>query len=206
MPSKRCGATICRSSHPAWARIMYPSRRDFVVNEGGFMVRHQQMMKHHEPFLCAVISIFLLGGANRVFAATSDACSLLTVSEVSAALEISSLPGKPAVADNPKLCMWSDAENADLANRRVTLSITSSTMAFDLMKSSPRITTEAVAGIGDEAFFEIPKGGESPILQVRKGSSVLTLRILNGLKSKPFNLADVKAKEAALAKAAAGRF
>jgi hypothetical protein len=139
-------------------------------------------------------------------AAAADACSLLTLNEVSAALEVTSQPGKHYIADSPKACMWSDALDPGMNNRRVTLSISSSTAAFNLMKSSPRITTEPLTGVGDEAFYELPKGKETPILQVRKGDSVFTLRILDGLKSKPFTLADVKTKEATLAKSAAGRF
>jgi len=155
--------------------------------------------------LLGALTLSLVLGAHSALAATSDACSLLTAGEVSRALEIKSLPGKPAVAGSPKLCMWSDAD-AGINGRRLTLSVTASTTAFNLMKSSPRITTEAVTGIGDEAFYEIPKGRETPILQVRKGNSVFTLRILNGSKSQAFALNEVKAKEATLAKEAAGRF
>jgi hypothetical protein len=144
--------------------------------------------------------------SHRTLAATSDACSLLTVAEVSAALEVSSLPGKHYIADSSKACMWSDAADGNINNRRVTLSITSSTIAFNQMKSSPRITTEALTGVGDEAFYEIPKGHDTPILQVRKGGETFALRILDGLKSKPFKLEDVKTKEATLAKVAVGRF
>ena len=138
--------------------------------------------------------------------ATSDACSLLTTAEVSTALEIKSLPGKFAIAGSPKACVWSDTPEASPDSRRVTLSITSSTVAFNNMKSSPRITVEPASGIGDEAFYALPSAHETPILQIRKGTSVLALRILNGLKSKAFALADVKTKEASLGKAAAGRF
>jgi len=38
------------------------------------------------------------------------------------------------------------------------------------------------------------------MLVVRKGTSAFNLRILNGLKSKPFGVDQVKAKEADLAK------
>jgi hypothetical protein len=164
------------------------------------------MLKNRALLSGALTSVFVLGGSHRILAATSDACSLLTAGEVSAALEIKSLPGKAAFAGSPKACVWSDSADTSVSNRRVTLSITASTTAFDLMKSSPRITIETVSGIGDESFYEIPKGHETPTLQVRKGGSVFTLRILNGLKSKPFTIDDVKAKEATLARAAAGRF
>ena len=94
------------------------------------------MLRHHALFAGALTSIFVLGDSHRAFAATTDACSLLTASEVSTALEIKSLPGKPAVAGSPKACVWSDAADGSINNRRVTLSITSSTTAFALIKSS----------------------------------------------------------------------
>jgi len=164
------------------------------------------MLKQRALLAGALTSIFVLGDSYRTLGATSDACSLLTASEVSAALEIKSLAGKPAFKGSPKACVWSDAADGSINNRRVTLSITSSTTAFALIKSSPRITIETVSGIGDDSFYEIPKDRETPILQVRKGGAVFTLRILNGLKSKPLALDEVKAKEATLAKSAAGRF
>ena len=164
------------------------------------------MLKYRALLAGVVTLIFGLSGSHRTLAATSDACSLLTVSEVNSALEIQSLPGKPAFAGIPKACIWSDDADASISNRRVTLSINSSTTAFEIMKSSPRLTIEPASGIGDDAFYEIPKGSEAPLLQVRKGGSFFTLRILNGLKSKPFTHDEVKAKEATLAKAAVGRF
>ena len=164
-------------------------------------------MLKYRALLCGVLTmIFVLGGSHRTLAATSDACSLLTVSEVNSALGIQSLPGKPAFAGSPKACIWSDTADTTTSNRHVTLSISASATAFELIKSSSRITIETVSGIGDDAFYEIPKGKEAPILQVRKGGSFFTLRILNGPKSKPFTRDEVKAKEATLAKNAVGRF
>ena len=173
------------------------------------------MLKYRVVLAGALVLIVLLDGSQKYSvadalslpaAATQDACALLTPGEVSAALEIQSLPGKPAFPGSTKACIWSDSADSSASNRSVTLSITSSTAAFQIMKTSPRITIETVSGIGDEAFYEIPKGHESPILQVRKGGSVFTLRILNSLKSKPFTTDEAKTKEATLAKDAAGRF
>ena len=173
------------------------------------------MLKERLVLVGTLVSILGMGGwpkysladpARSPMPATDNACSLLNQSEVGTALEVQSLPGKPVIAGSPKACIWSDSADASIGNRRVTLSITNSTAAFEIMKSSPRIKIEAVSGIGDEAFYEIPKDHEAPILQVRKGSSVFTLRILNGLKSKAFTLDEAKAKEATLARAAASRF
>jgi hypothetical protein len=55
--------------------------------------------------------------------------------------------------------------------------------------------------IGDEAYYELFKS-ESSFLVVRKGSTAFNVRILNGLKLKPFTLDEKKTKAADLAKAA----
>jgi len=172
------------------------------------------MFKRLAFFAGGVAAVFLAGGflhpfnvnaASITLTVSSDACSLLTTEEVSAALEVTSLAGKPAIAGSPKSCIWSDSPTDSIDHRRVTLSITNSVVGFNAMKSSTRIVTEAVSGIGDEAFYELPKG-ESPFLVVRKGQATFTLRVLNGLKLKAFSLEQEKTKEATLGKAAAGRF
>ena len=130
-----------------------------------------------------------------------DACALLDEAEVSKALEGKSLPGKRLVESNPKACIWSDDPKRSFDSRRVTVQYVSAA-AFEMGKSSSgRITIETATGIGDEAYYEMFKA-DSPILVVRKGTVVLHVRILNGLKSKAFTLGQEKAKEAELAKAA----
>ena len=172
---------------------------------------------HLQGTLAATISAILVVGAWRHSSATTapplpgpatfapDACSLLTEAEVSAAIEVKSLPGKRAVESSPALCIWSDDASAGVNNRRVTLSITK-TIGFDAAKSNLRsLTIEPVSGIGDDAYYEIFKTRETPILAVKKGSTAFVIRILNGLKLKPLAIDAVKAKEAELGKAAAGR-
>lgn len=131
----------------------------------------------------------------------ADACSLLTVAQVSTALEETSLPGRPPVPGSSKSCIWSDALSPPLGERRATLSIISTT-AFAVAKSSSgRVTILPVTGIGDEAYYEVFKS-ESPFLIARKGDAAVQIRILNGLKLKAFTLDQEKTKEADLAKAA----
>jgi hypothetical protein len=137
--------------------------------------------------------------------AEPDACALLTETDVSTALEVKSLPGTHTVQSSTKMCSWSDVAGNDIDHRRVVLSITSAA-AFNALKSRAGIMTiEPVSGIGDEAFYEIPKSSESPFLYVRKGDAAFSLRILNGLKLKAFTRDEEKTKEASLAKAAAVR-
>ena len=130
-----------------------------------------------------------------------DACTLLTTEEASKALEITSLPGKRLIASSPKVCVWSDASGG----RRVNLSVMTPA-AFQVGKSAGArgINIEPVSGLGDEAYYEIPKT-DSPFLFVRKGQTAFSVRILNGLKMKAFSREQEKAKEADLAKAAVAR-
>ena len=138
-------------------------------------------------------------------ATAPDACSLLTVGEVSAALEVSAQPGKRLIEASPAACIWSTDPDNTLRGRRVTLSIIP-VAGFEFGKSgaNPKITIVPVNGIGDEAYYEVFKS-DSPFLVVRKGGTAFTLRILNGLKLKSFSLDQEKAKEADLGRSAAAR-
>lgn len=161
-----------------------------------------------------LLAAFLLFGAeHRQSAAAAaalvlrpvepDACALLTDAEVSKVLEVKSLPGKRVVAESPKFCAWSDDPNGDIGHRRATAQFTS-VAGFQFVKSrAGRITIEPASGIGDEAYYVIDKS--SAFLAVRKGKSAIQVRVLNGLKFKPFTLEQEKAKEADLAKAAVAR-
>ena len=60
------------------------------------------MLKNRALLSGALTSVFVLGGSHRILAATSDACSLLTAGEVSAALEIKSLPARPPSPAAPR--------------------------------------------------------------------------------------------------------
>ena len=162
------------------------------------------------PAVCAFAAVALgssLGpralSAHRTSGASAptDACTLLTVDEVSAALEVKSMPGRHPSPTFTASCLWTDDTAVVISHRRVTLSIIS-TQAFDIAKRSPVLTVTPVTGIGDDAYYEMFKS-ESPALNVRKGSVAFTIRILNGLKFKPFTIDQEKAKEAALGQAAA---
>jgi hypothetical protein len=135
-----------------------------------------------------------------------DACSLLTPSDVSTAIESTSLPGKRLFPTNPAFCMWSDSPINAVTNRRVTLEILKPN-AYDVAKGSGNGTkVEPVAGIGDDAYYlESIKSSQPPYLYVRKGRTDFQVRILNGLNFKAFTLAQEKAKEADLAKAVAAK-
>jgi hypothetical protein len=173
------------------------------------------MLTHRSIVAAAITTTLFLGAPRRntigvvhtfLWSATleSDACALLTEAEVSAAIEAKSLPGKHLVASNTKSCIWSDDANHNVNNRRVTLSIMP-VAGFDFGKGgNPRVKTEPVQGVGDDAYYEIFKA-DSPFLVVRKGGAAFNLRILNGLKFKALSLDEEKARELALAKAAVAK-
>jgi hypothetical protein len=129
-----------------------------------------------------------------------DACTLLTEDQVSAAIETKSQPGQHAGKSSTKSCIWSDDPNHGVDHRRVTLSITSLT-GFNVGKTVKQATAEPVSGLGDDAYYMIYTG-DAPTLVVRKGDSAFNVRLLNGFKAKPIPLAEVKARELTLAKAA----
>ena len=130
----------------------------------------------------------------------SDACALLTVAQVSTALEVTSQAGRHISASITTSCIWSDDTAASVDHRRVTLSILRP-QGFDLPRSGGAMKTAPAQGIGDDAYY-IFYGSASPQLMVRKGSVSFSVRILNGFKFKPFTLEEEKSKEATLAQAA----
>jgi hypothetical protein len=129
------------------------------------------------------------------------ACSLLTVADVATALGAPSQPGKDA-GMGPTGCIWSNDPAASDTSRRVALN-THSVRAFGFAKmTKATIKIEPVTGVGDEAFYQIYPNDQSPFIWVRKGDVTFSIRILSGLKPKPFTLEQEKSKELVLAKAA----
>jgi hypothetical protein len=166
---------------------------------------------HRKRASIVALALVLFAGERRNVHAASpgllfrsvepDACSLLTAAEVSKALEEKSLPGKRVIPQSPKMCSWSD----DADQRSVVVSY-SGVAGFAFAKSPKRnITIEPAPGIGDDAFYLISNSKTSPFLHVRKGNSAFSIRVLNGLKLKPFTQDQEKTKEADLAKAAVAR-
>lgn len=135
-----------------------------------------------------------------------EACALLTSADASKALEVSSVSSKRLVEADPKGCVWSNDPAVSDTSRRVAL-VTHTPTAFMFAKK-PAITTikiEAVAGLGDEAFYQIYPGDNPPFIWVRKGNTAISIRIITGAKPKPFTPEQEKTKLASLAKAAVGK-
>src|SRR5579872_4818329 len=82
-----------------------------------------------------------------------DACSLLTQAEVSAAIEVQSLPGQRLIPNNLQFCIWSDSPTHAVSNRRVTLDVLRPG-AYDMGKGGGGATVTPAAGIGDDAYYQ----------------------------------------------------
>jgi hypothetical protein len=85
--------------------------------------------------------------------------------------------------------------------------VTHSVTAFQVAKH-PAITTikiEPVAGIGEDAFYQLFPGDSPPFIWVRKGNAAISIRILTGVKPRPFTLEQEKSKVTTLAKAAVAK-
>jgi hypothetical protein len=135
-----------------------------------------------------------------------EACTLLSNADASKALEVSSVTGHRLVASSPTGCVWSNDPAASDSSRRVVL-VTHSPNAFQIAKHSA-ITTikiEPVAGIGEDAFYQIYPGDSPPFIWVRKGNTAISIRILIGTKPRPFTLEQERSKVATLAKAAVAK-
>lgn len=132
------------------------------------------------------------------------ACTLLGTGDATTALGVPSLPGKEFMDSTG--CEWSNDPAASDSSRRIFLN-THSPMSFHYAEhpAIKTITVEPVAGIGDEAFYQIYPGDASPFIWVRRGTTTFSIRILTRLKPSPFTNDQEKAKEAVLARAAVAK-
>jgi hypothetical protein len=108
------------------------------------------------------------GASGTPAAGGSDACSLLTQSEVAAATGKAVGPG---VSQNDGLqCQWEYADPSDqFSGLDASISIDTDSTAFsESQQGGPGITP--VSGVGDEAYFL--EGGLVGILQFRKGTQL----------------------------------
>lgn len=129
-------------------------------------------------FTVALIGGILMSYTARSFAA-GEACTLITQTQVSAALEVQVDAGTPI--GRPSACQWTGK------GRFATLTITqplagkSPIDRFNAGKTSklPGIITEPVSGVGDEAFYvyfsNTTRAGLG--LVVKKGSSAFEIRV-----------------------------
>lgn len=129
---------------------------------------------------------------SQAYDAPVDPCSLFTVDQVSAALDMKATPGKRVVST---LCEW-DAGAKKLTVGFLSASAWEQTKA--LRETMKTIVRTPVPGLGEEAVFSTSRITNT--LQVKKGSAVLDIHIYG------FEPDQAKAKEITLAKAALNKF
>ena len=155
---------------------------------------------HPIIFTVAFIGGILMSHGTPSFAA-DEACTLITQSQVSAALEIPVNPGEPI--GRPSACQWAGK------GRFATLTIIqprggkSPVDSFNAGKAStmPGIITEPVSGVGDEAYYVYfnTKERSGLGLVVKKGSSAFEIRVYG------FDLDKAKLVAKILCQAVAGK-
>ena len=125
----------------------------------------------------ALIGDILVSYTERSFAA-DDACTLITQTEVSAALEIPVNPGEPI--GRPSACQWVGKGRVATLTIMQPLGGKSAIDRFNAGKTStlPGITIEPVSGVGDEAYYIYFSNTTRALgLVVKKGSSAFEIRV-----------------------------
>ncbi len=145
-----------------------------------------------------VITLAVFAVGKTYAAQPTEACSLLTPEQVSAALGISVGPGQHVPANNLKACGWTQQGSSTPGAKRVLLSIEST--KFWAARKTPvdGITKTPASGIGDDALYiTTPPFGTG--LNVKKGEVALIVRVYG------FATGQIEAKEKTLALQALSR-
>ena len=128
-------------------------------------------------FTVVLMSSILLSHTVRSFAA-DEACTLLTQTQVSAALDVQVDAGTPI--GRPSACQWAGKGRFATLTIMQPLAGKSPVERFNAGKTStmPGITVEPVSGVGDEAFYVYFSSTTRALgLVVRKGSSAFEIRV-----------------------------
>ena len=144
--------------------------------------------------------LFAVFGSSVAHAAPpTDACSLLTSAEVSAALGVSVGAGEKIVPNSTALCGWEVPGEKSMDRKRVVLSIYTQMGSrtpvdrFNAAKTPMKgITKEPVSGVGDDAIFATTPGFGTGLI-FRKGNAAFDVRVYG------FPVDQLKAKEKTLA-------
>jgi len=131
--------------------------------------------------LTAFSAVTLLLGAHAPVASrdhrqASDACSLLTAAQVSAALGTPVEAGKRLIESNPRVCGWAPAGGPKINGKKLTLTIMTLQSFETGKKPANGIEKSPLGGVGDDAIY-ITTPGFGTALNVKKGSSAFQLRV-----------------------------
>lgn len=149
----------------------------------------------------AAIVFFICAGspARAQPAPPTDACSLLTQSQVSVALGISVGAGQPLVPTSPLNCGWEPTGASGPNSKRVIASIIRVDQFTHEKLPLHGITETQASGIGDEAHYMTTPGFGTG-LSVKKGNYAFKLRVYG------FPLDQVEAIEKKLAQNVLAKF
>jgi hypothetical protein len=125
------------------------------------------------PIIAGLVGLFNVGAVNG--GTPSDACALLTASQVSSALGAVVGSGQPIMPNNPTLCTWREQGVPAGTERNVTVSLMK-VKSFEIGKTPiTGITKTPVSGIGDDAYF-VETRGMAAGLSVRKGDACFQIQ------------------------------
>lgn len=141
----------------------------------------------------AVILLLCAGSPRAAAAPPSNACSLLTQAQVSAALGVSAA-GKGVV---PKVCLWSETGTRPGASvKKVDLVIMDMNGCNIAKIPNNKVLVIPVSGLGDDAYNFAMASGQYMTLRFKKGSVAFSIRVH---RAGAFSVDQVKAKEKTLA-------
>jgi hypothetical protein len=120
----------------------------------------------------AAVAALVLAHESR---APTDACSLLTSTEVNATLGASLGPGSHPFGTGA-ICEWADTPNVLTINKRVRLSITDPQRYATAKTPIQGIAKIPVSGLGDDAFYATV-GALGTTLEVLKGGNAFTINV-----------------------------
>jgi hypothetical protein len=113
----------------------------------------------------------MLTMAVPVGAATlGDACKLLTLAQVSAALGVEVDAGAVRMPGHPEFCIWREHGQSEERARNVQVSLLTQQQYETGKTAIPHIPKFPESGVGDDAYFS-KSPGIGYILSVRKGAA-----------------------------------
>jgi hypothetical protein len=150
--------------------------------------RQEEIVRSHTSLSITIGAVLLLtfGGPVSASPTTSDACSLLTQTQVSGVLGVSVNAGVHSTGD-PAItqlnCQWLQSAPSASNSKRVSVDIFGAVQnrtpadRFESAKSAVRgVTQTPVSGVGDEAFYN--ESRVNTILYVKKGSFVFQIIVV----------------------------
>jgi hypothetical protein len=140
-----------------------------------------------------MVTLLLIAPSTGMTAPPTDACSLLTTAQVSAALGGSVGPGRSLAKG---LCQWTQQGKPGDVLLKLDVNLITPEH-FTRLKTVTVGTVTNVGGLGDEAFYSMFTQGQTTLttLNIKKGSAAVTIRVSGGTKPAE----EYQAKEKAVA-------